>query len=129
LIEEVCSQVPGDMNNETTTNSEIVSTSTEHMGEHEISTLSGGSSVFTTTLIVTGVLLVCAIGGGLILAKLVKRLRKRRETSEYCDVYPPSASYVPVHLYEEIGGGTSLVEIQPNTDVISTAVRQQDSLM
>ena len=46
----------------------------------------------TTTLIVIGVLLVCAIGGGLILVKVVKRLRKRPKTPEYCDVYAPSAS-------------------------------------
>jgi len=41
------------------------------------------------SLIVNGVLLVCAIGGGLIFAKVVKRLRKRPKTPKYCDVYAP----------------------------------------
>ena len=36
----------------------------------------GDPSVITTTLIVIGVLLVCAVGGGLILAQVVKKLRK-----------------------------------------------------
>ena len=56
------------------------------------SALVGDPSVVTTTLIVTGVLLVCAIGGGLILAKVVNRLRKRPKTLEYCDVCAPSAT-------------------------------------
>jgi hypothetical protein len=51
---------------------------------------------------VTGVLLVCAYGGGLNLAKVVKRRRNRKETPEYCDVYAPRASYVSVNLYAEI---------------------------
>ena len=65
------------MNNESKARSQIVSTSTEHEGESEESTQSGGIFVVTTTLIVIGVLLVCAIGGSLILVKVVKRLRKR----------------------------------------------------
>ena len=42
--------------------------------------LVGGLSVLTTTLSVTGVPLVCAIRGGLILAKVVKRRRNRPKT-------------------------------------------------
>jgi len=45
----------------------------------------------TTTLIVIGVLLVCAIGGGLILVKVVKRLRKRPKTPN------TATSTLPVH--------------------------------
>jgi Leucine-rich repeat (LRR) protein len=65
--------------------------------------LVGGPSVLTTTLIVTGVLLVCALGGGLILTKVVKKLSTREKTSEYCNVYAPRASNISLHLYEEIG--------------------------
>ena len=83
----------------------------------------------TTTLIVTGVLLVCAIGGGSILVKVVKRLKKRPKTPEYVDVYSPSASNASVHSYEEVGAGASLILVQSYTDVSSTVVTQQDSLM
>jgi hypothetical protein len=38
--------------------------------------MNGGPSGITTTIIVTGVVLVCAVGGGLVLAKVLKRLRK-----------------------------------------------------
>jgi hypothetical protein len=64
--------------------------------------LVGGPSVLTTTLTETRVLLICSIGGGLILAKVLKRLRKRPKASEYCDVYAPKASHISVHSYAEI---------------------------
>ena len=44
-----------------------------------VNTKNGGHSIITTTLIVTGVVLVCAVGGGLILTKVVKRLRKGKK--------------------------------------------------
>jgi hypothetical protein len=66
---------------------------------------------------VTGVLLVCAIGGGLILAKLMKILRKRQKTPEYCDVYAPRASYVSVHSYAEVVVGPSHVTDESYADV------------
>jgi hypothetical protein len=43
-------------------------------------------SVLTTAFIVTGILLVCTIGGGLIFVNVVKRRRKRPKTPKYCDV-------------------------------------------
>jgi hypothetical protein len=76
-----------------------------------------GPSIVTTTLIVAGVLLVCGIGGGLILAKLMKRLRKRQKTPEYCDVYAPRSSYVSVHSYAEIVAGPSHVTDESYADV------------
>jgi len=79
--------------------------------------LVGGPSVVTTTLMVTGVLVVCAIGGGLIFAKLVKRRRNKPKTPEYCDVYAPRASYVSIHYYAEVGAGTSNVTDQSYADV------------
>ena len=83
----------------------------------EFCSLVGGPSVVTITLIVTGVLLVCAIGGGIILGIVVKRRRNRRKTPEYCDVYAPRASYVSIHTYAEIGEGPSYVSVQSHTDV------------
>jgi len=62
-------------------------------------------TVVKITLIVIGVLLVCAIVGGFILAK---RLRKRQKTPDYCDVYAPRASNISLHSYEEVGVGPSL---------------------
>jgi hypothetical protein len=66
---------------------------------------------------VTGVLLGCAVGGGLILVKVVKRRRNRQKTPEYCDVYASRASYVSVHLYEEVGAGSSNVTVESHADV------------
>jgi hypothetical protein len=67
--------------------------------------------------ILTGVLLVCAIGGGLILAKVVKRQRNRQKTPEYGDVYVPRASYVSVHSNAEVGAGSSHFPVQKYADV------------
>jgi hypothetical protein len=78
-----------------------------------------GPSVVTTTLIVTGVLLVCAIGGGLILAKVVKRLRKRQKTPEYCDVYAPRVSYISFHSYAEVNSVSSYVSVQSYAEISS----------
>ena len=69
---------------------------------HVVNTKNGGPSIITTALIVSGVVLVCAVGGGLILTKVVKRRQKRQKTPEYCDVYAPRASHVSDHLYEEV---------------------------
>ena len=81
----------------------------------------GGRSVVTITLIVTGVLLVCTIGGGIILVQVVKRRRNKPKTPEYCDVYAPRASYVSVHSYAEVlvGARSSYVSVKSYTDVDS----------
>jgi len=79
--------------------------------------LVGGPSVVTTTLIVIGVLLLCAVGGGLILAKVVKRRRNRPKSPEYCDVYPPRETRISLHLYAEIGAGSSQITDQSYADV------------
>ena len=49
--------------------------------------------------------------------KVVKRLRKRMKTPEYCDVYAPSASYVSDHLYEEVGSGPTHDTVETYADV------------
>jgi hypothetical protein len=79
--------------------------------------LVGGPSVVMTSLIVIGVLLVFAIGGGLILAKVVKRRRNRPKTPEYCDVYAPRASHVSVQSYAEVITGPSYITVQTYADV------------
>jgi hypothetical protein len=66
---------------------------------------------------VTGVLLFCAIVGGLILAMFVKRRRNRQKTPEYCDVYARSASQISLHLYAEVGTGPSHVTDPSYADV------------
>jgi hypothetical protein len=81
--------------------------------------LVGGPSVVTTSLIVIGVLLVFAIGGGLILAKVVKRVKKVPKTPEYCDVYAPRATYVSVQSYADVGSGSSYVSVQSYANVSS----------
>jgi hypothetical protein len=96
VIEEFCSHVDEDMKKESNTSSESLSPRTGRKEESGVHTNNGGPSVVTTTLIVTGVLLVCGIGGGLILAKVMKRRRNRPKTPEYCDIYAPRASYVSV---------------------------------
>jgi len=63
----------------------------------EFCSLVKGPSVVTITVIVTGVLLICAIGGGLNLLKVVKRRRNKQKTSEYCDVYAPRTSHISLH--------------------------------
>ena len=65
----------------------------------------------------TGVVLVCAVGGGLILTKVVKRREKRQKTPEYCDVYAPSASHVTDHLYEEVGSGPTHDRVETYADI------------
>jgi hypothetical protein len=117
VMEEFCSQVAEDMNKESNTSSEPVSPRTERKKESGVNTENGGPSVVTTTLIVTCVLLFCAIVGGLILAMFVKRQRNRQKTPEYCDVYAPSASQISLHLYAEIGTGPSHVTDQSYADV------------
>jgi Leucine-rich repeat (LRR) protein len=74
-------------------------------------------SVLTTTLIVFGVLLVGVIGWGLFLAKVAKCRRKRPNTTECSDAYPPRASHVSLHLYEEVGEGPSYVTDETYADV------------
>jgi hypothetical protein len=66
---------------------------------------------------VTGVLLICAIGGGLILVKVVKRRRNKQKTPEYCDVYAPRTSHISLHLYEEVAGWPSHVTDQSYADI------------
>ena len=61
----------------------------------------------------TGALLVCAIGGGIILAIMVKRLRNKLKTPEYCDVYIPRASYVSINSYEEVSSGHITPQFSP----------------
>ena len=111
VMDVLCSEAAQDMNYKSNTNSEAVSSSTEHKDESEVSAKFGGPSVVTTTLIVTGVLLVCAIGGGIILVKVVNRRRNKSKTPEYCDVYAPRASYVSVPSFEEISSGASYVSV------------------
>jgi hypothetical protein len=116
-MEKFCSEDAEDMNNESKRRSEDVSTSAEHKGESEVSAQKGGPSVVTTILIVTCVFLVCAIGGGLILAKVVKRLRNRAKTPENCDVDDPRRSHISLHSYAEIGAGSSQITDQYYADV------------
>jgi hypothetical protein len=111
-MEEFCSQVSYDINKISNTSSEPVSQRTERKEESGVNTENGGPSVITTSLIVTCVLLFCAIVGGLILAMFVKRRRNRQKTPEYCDVYAPSASQTSLHLYAQIGAGPSHVTDQ-----------------
>ena len=65
----------------------------------------------------TGVLLICAIGGGLILVKLVNRRKNKQKTTEYCDVDAPNASQISLHLYAEVGAGPSHVTDQSYADI------------
>jgi hypothetical protein len=98
-----------DMNKTSSTISEAVSPITDRNTRREENIHSVGPSEVTITLIVTGVLLVCAIGGGLILAKVVKRARKRQKPPEYCDVYDNRTSQISLHSYAEIDVGSSHV--------------------
>ena len=82
-----------------------------------VNTKNGGSSVIMIPLIVTGVVLVCVVGGGLILTKVVKRRQKREKTPEYCDVYPLRSSYVSDRLYEEVGSGPTHDTVETYADV------------
>jgi len=119
VMEEFCSLLAPDTNYKSNKNSEAVSPSTGYKVESEVSAKVGGPSLVTTTLVVMGVLLLCAIGGCLILAKVEKRLRKREKTPEYCDVYVRSASYVSLNSYAEVGARASYVSVQSNAGVVS----------
>jgi hypothetical protein len=83
----------------------------------EFCSVVGGPSVVNTTLIVICVLLVCAVGGSITSAKMVKGRRNKPKTPEYCDVYPPRASHISLHSYEEIDVGPSLVTAESYVDV------------
>jgi len=109
MIEEFCYQASEDMNKESNSSSEAVRPTTILNDESELSTQNGVPSVVKITLIVIGVVFVCAIVGCFILAKVAKRLRKRQKTPEYCDVYPARASRISIHSYEEISLGTSQI--------------------
>jgi hypothetical protein len=107
---------------EDNTSFEAVIPRTERGNESEIIDKVEGQSVVTIVLIVTGVLLVCAVVGGIILVKVVKRRRNRPATPEYCDVYAPRASYVSIHSYAEVGEGSSYISVQSYTDVDSDSI-------
>ena len=117
VMEEFCCEVTEDMNNKSNTCFETIRSRTEHNGENEVGAKDGRLSVVTTALIVPGVLLVCAVGGGIILVNVMKRRRNKSKTPEYCDVYAPRASYVSVPSYEEIGSGACYVSVQSDTGV------------
>jgi hypothetical protein len=101
VIEEFCSQYFEEMNNNFSTSSEAVSLSTEYKDESAVSTQSGGPSVVTFTLIAVGVLLVCAVGGGVIWVRVVKGRRDRPKTLEYGIFYVPRASYASIHSTQQ----------------------------
>jgi hypothetical protein len=116
-MEVFCSQPPEVMNYISNTNSEAVSPNAGYKEESEVSTKVGGPSAVTTALIVTAVLLVCAICGGLILTKVVKRCKNKPTTPEYDDVYAPRASDVSIHSYAEVGAGPSYITVHTYADV------------
>ena len=119
VMEEFCSQVAEEMNYKYYRSSEAVGSSTVRNNESEVSTQSGGPSVVKITLNVTGVLLVCAVGGGLILAKVVERLRRRPKAPEYWDVHALRATYVSVQSHADVGSGIYYVSVQSYEDVSS----------
>jgi hypothetical protein len=94
VIEVFCSLLAPDTNYISNRSSEAVSPSTGYEEESEVSARVGGPSVVTTTVLVTGVLLVCAVGGGIVLAGVVNRRWKRPRMSEYWDFYAMRATYV-----------------------------------
>ena len=117
VLDVFCSLDAEGMNNKSNTSDKVVNPRKERNEESGVNTKFGGPSVIYTTLIVTGVVLICAVGGGIILTKLVKRLRKRRKTPEYCDVYAPGASHVSDHLYEKVGSGPTHDTVETYADV------------
>ena len=117
VIEVFCSKRDEDMNYKSNTSFEAVSLITEHEEEGEVSNKAGSPSEITTALIVIGVLLVCALGGILILVNVVKRLRNKPKTPEYWDVYGHRASYVSVQSYAEVGSLPSHVSVQSYAEV------------
>jgi hypothetical protein len=119
VIEVFCSKSAEDMNYKSNTSSESVSPMTEHKEEGEVSNKGGGPSVITTALIVIGVLSVCALGGILILANIVKTLRNRPKTPEYWDVYAPRTTYVSVQSYADVGSRPSYLSVESYAEVCS----------
>jgi hypothetical protein len=117
VIEIFCSKPAKDMTYKSRITSEAVSPNIEHAKVREVSKKGGGLSVITTALIVIGVLLVCAICGGLILAKVVKRLRNRSKTPEYCDVYAARATNISTESYADVVSGPSYISVESDTYV------------
>jgi flagellar basal body-associated protein FliL len=95
-MSEYCSQDVEDMNKNFKTNKE-----------------SGGPSVVTITLIVIGVLLVCAVGGAVIWVSVVKGRRDRPKMLENSYDYPS------FHVYDDVVAVPSYVSVQSDTDVDS----------
>ena len=81
-ISNTSSEFTEDMNYKSDTSSETVRSRTVYKEEKEVGAKAGGLSVITTSLIVTGVLLVCAFGGGIILETVKKRRRKKSKMPE-----------------------------------------------
>jgi hypothetical protein len=77
----------------------------------------GGLSVLASTLILSGVLVVCVIGWGLFLAKEVKSRRNKPKATEYSDVYAPKVPNISLHTYEELVARPSHVTDQTYADV------------
>jgi hypothetical protein len=107
VVEIFCSKLTGNMNCTPSTSSEAVRLSTECKDESEVSTKGGSLSVITITLIVIGVLLGCVLGGGFILAIVVKRRRNKSKTPEYWDVYAPMGTQVSVQSYAVAGSDST----------------------
>jgi hypothetical protein len=117
VMEEFCSQPDEDRNYTSNTSPEAVSPSAGYKEESELSPMVEGPSVVTIALIVTGVLLLCAIGGGLILATVVKRRRNKPATPKHDDVYASRESHISLNsLYEYTAPGPSHVVDQSNAD-------------
>ena len=100
-----------DMNYKSNTSSEVVGPSrpTGYKEKSDVNAKVGGPSVVTTTLTVTGVLMFCAFGGGITLAKVFRRRGRRPRMSEYCDVNAPTATYVTVQSYADVGSRPSYI--------------------
>jgi Leucine-rich repeat (LRR) protein len=128
VMEGFCSQPADDRNY---TSRVAPSPDKERKEESEVSKPSGSPFILTITLIVSGVVLVCAIGGGVILVKVVKKRRNKPNNPEYeyDDVYVPRASYISVHSYEEVGPGRFSNSDYSYADVRSDSNMQQDTVM
>jgi hypothetical protein len=119
VIDEFCSHIIEDVNKNFNTSPEAVSLSTEHKDESAVSRQSGRPSVVTITLIVVGVVLVCAVGGGVIWVSVVKgrrdrpkNFRKRRRLRSQYIIRLNS-------LNAAVGAVPSYVSVQSDTDVDS----------
>jgi hypothetical protein len=106
-----------DVNKGSNTSPEADSPSAGYKEDSEVSATDEGPSVVTIALIVTGVLLLCAVGGGLIVATVMKRRRNRPATPKEDDVYAPGASNTSLHLYEVVGEWPSHFTDQTYADV------------